>query len=148
MEPPAPRALLLLAEIPSPLASMGHTPDTHGLALGGGEFLHAGDLGCCPREAGWKVLERQVRQAVGQAYHSGETKPQVLRRRQSELSGLQSLLFAERCGEGRKPENKVPEALHFQETWRASLDPPRVPSDSGCRWEHRAGLTPQTRSLP
>ena len=118
------------------------------MALGGREFLHSGDLGCCHREAGWKVLERQVRQAVGQACDSRKTKPQVLRRWQSELSGLQSLLFVERCGEGRKPKNKVPEALHFQETWRASLDAPRVPGDSGCCLEHRAGLTPQTRSLP
>ena len=85
---------------------------------------------------------------MGQACHSRETKSQVLRRWQNELSGLQSLLFVERCGEGRKPKNKVPEALHFQETWRASLDAPRVPGDSGCCLEHQAGLTPQTRSLP
>ena len=69
MESPGPRALLLLAEIPSPLA-LDHTPDTRGLALGGRKFLHSGDLGCCHREDGWKVLEMQVRQAVGQAYHS------------------------------------------------------------------------------
>lgn len=79
----------------------------------------------CLREAGWKVLEKWVRQAVGQACRSRETKPQVLSRRESKLSSFQSLPLAEQRGGGRSLRAGVTHlpGNSLQETWRTVPDP-------------------------